>query len=253
MEQENIMIDEITRIVNKIKKDWERVTSNGAVISKIDKDILITDLKIAYELASELNITRLAPSFTELKSPSPPEPKPKSFDFSIPAVTLPEEEQPAKPADIPKFEEPAPPGEQPMILKDSMEIVKPEAAPEPPKPDYKPGFTAQKTMGDLFSPPKTVSDLLQGNGHNSLASKIQQHRISDIKAAIGINDKFTFINDLFKGEIANYNQSIEKLNKMVSYQEAMEYVAQLGLESGAPENIAAFAKFTELIKRRYQA
>jgi len=251
MEQESVLIDEITRIVNKIKKDWERVTSNGSVISKIDKDILITDLKIAYELASELNITRLAPSFTELKSPPPPAPKPKSIDFPIPSVALPEEEQPAKPADIPKFEEPAPPAEQPKMQEVLMEIVKPEAAPEPPKQEQKPVLPAQKTMGDLFSPPKTVSDVLQGNGDNSLASKIQHHRISDIKAAIGINDKFTFINDLFKGEIANYNQSIEKLNNMVSYQEAMEYVAQLGLETGTPENIAAFAKFTELIKRRY--
>lgn len=248
MEQEYVMIDDITRIVNKIKKDWERVTSNGSVISKIDKDILITDLKIAYELASELNVTRLAPLFTELKSPSLPEPKVKSIDLKDAEATFPEEEKPSIPIEISKFEEPERTAEQPKIEEVLIQTSPPEVSPEPQKPDYRP---AQKTMGDLFSPPKTVSDVLQSNGDNSLASKIQQHRISDIKAAIGINDKFTFINDLFKGEIANYNQSIEKLNNMESYQEAMEYLVQLKLETGAPENKEAFSKFTELIKRRY--
>jgi hypothetical protein len=250
MEQEIVLIDEITRVVNKIKKDWDRATSNGTSISKIDKDILITDLKIAYELASELSVARIASSIADQNSASPPEPKPQSNELAKVTVSMAKEEKSSKPADLPKFEEPEPPAKQPKIEEVLMETAKPETTPESQKPDIK---QTHKTMGDLFSPPKTVSDVLQSNGDNSLASKIQQHRISDIKAAIGINDKFTFINDLFKGEIHRYSQSIEKLNNMENYQEAMEYVAQLGLETGAPENTAAFEKFTQLIKRRHQS
>ena len=64
-----------------------------------------------------------------------------------------------------------------------------------------------------LSTPETLGDKMKGEDH-SLAAKLQQSPVQDLKAAIGINDKFLFVNELFGGSMEKYNKSIENLNDL---------------------------------------
>lgn len=249
MEQENTLIEDVSGIINKIKKDWDRIISNARIISKIDKDILITDLRIAYELATELKVTSLVNSYRQMQTLPDPTPEP---DELLPFQLLKEEKMTSsEPENVVKFTPEIPVEAAPVKEETVFEVVQPLPIRQAPVEDPKTHAQQGKMMVDLFTPPKSVSDVLLENGDHSLAAKMQNNRISDIKTAIGINDKFTFINDIFKGEIARYNQGIDRLNSFGNYQEAMEFLQDEGLETGTPENKAALSRLTELIKRRY--
>jgi hypothetical protein len=112
----------------------------------------------------------------------------------------------------------------------------------------KPG---SKVTLDLFSTSKTLADVYQKDEDNSLAAKIQQNKITDIKTAIGINDKFLFINEIFKGEMSSYNQAIETLNDTSNFHEAVHYIDHLKLSYANEENKTSFNKLFEIAKRRF--
>ena len=51
-----------------------------------------------------------------------------------------------------------------------------------------------------LSTPETLGEKMMGEDR-SLAAKLQQNPVQDLKAAIGINDKFLFVNELFGGSM----------------------------------------------------
>ncbi len=104
---------------------------------------------------------------------------------------------------------------------------------------------------DLFSSSKTLADVYQKDEDNSLAAKILQNKILDIKTAIGINDKFLFINQIFKGEMSAYNQAIEKLNQTSTFSDAIHIIEELKSNYGNEENKTSFIKLFEIAKRRF--
>jgi hypothetical protein len=273
MEQENAFNVEISKIINKIKRDWERAIAGDDKISKIDKDILITDLKIAYELVSDLQVKSLYSGYVKTAASNNPVHETKNNPATISEETgeVKIENKPTtaaspKPNESPesKTKEENNAFAEKQNLKESPQ--KSSATQVKNKDDNMASTVtvkknlnveaeneSRKTLmtGDLFSPPKSVSDIFNDNGNNTLASKFEKNKITDIKSAIGINDKFTFINDIFKGEIAAYNNAVEHLNTLDSYQEALAYIRESGLATGTEENKQALAKFTELLKRKF--
>ncbi len=248
MEKEKDFSSEITRVIDKIKHDWNRAFVTENKIPKIDKDILLTDLRIAYELVSDLEVERVfrekvqpeeerTPQVTteEVKIENPPLTVNGVKENTKPTPALETDDNPAQIA----APDPLPPQNGPD-LKDEPEEIKPASG-------------ASKIAADLFSPPKTVSDIFNGNGDNSLASKIKNNKITDIKAAIGINDKFNFINDIFKGELAAYNLAIDKLNKMESLDEALQFIENSNLATDNRENKQALDKLIDFVKRKFQS
>lgn len=60
----------------------------------------------------------------------------------------------------------------------------------------------------------------------SVAEKLQRTPISDLKSAIGINQRFLFINELFQQNADEYNASIEFINNAPSLDDAQIYINQ---------------------------
>ena len=104
---------------------------------------------------------------------------------------------------------------------------------------------------DLFSASKTLADVYQNDKDDSLAAKIKNDKITDIKTVIGINDKFLFINDIFKGEMSAYNNTIEKINQTTNFHEALQIIDELKLTTGTEENKTTFNKLLEITKRKF--
>ena len=72
-----------------------------------------------------------------------------------------------------------------------------------------------------------------------------------LPSIIGINDKFTFINDLFEKDMRNYNEFINTLNKIEDLDEARSFVQQNATLHNWDKESMAVQLFMSVYKRRY--
>lgn len=70
----------------------------------------------------------------------------------------------------------------------------------------------QTTLGDQLAARQTVNDL--------------RPRITDLRRAVGLNDKFLLIRDLFNGNGSLYEITIRKLNEFDNFDDCMIYIAE---------------------------
>ncbi|MBL4655464.1 MAG: hypothetical protein JKY33_06550 [Bacteroidia bacterium] len=97
--------------------------------------------------------------------------------------------------------------------------------------------TNQKTPTDLFGNPVSNDEIAHSDEPESINEKIskennepsivEQHKstpITDLGSAIDINKKFSYLNELFQGDIQLYNSAIEHLNGCNNFQEAEDYI-----------------------------
>ena len=87
---------------------------------------------------------------------------------------------------------------------------------------------------------------------NSLAAKLQQNPIRDLKSVIGINDKFLFVNELFGGSMEKYNKSIDNLNDLKTLNGALIYLNELKIELQWNSSNEAYQKLKELVSRKFE-
>lgn len=77
--------------------------------------------------------------------------------------------------------------------------------------------------------------------------------IESLRKAIGINDKFQFINELFEGNMAHYNRTIEAIDLAGNKAFAMEIVNNLKSELQWDIEENSYVQFLNYISRRYQS
>ena len=76
--------------------------------------------------------------------------------------------------------------------------------------------------------------------------------VKDLKKAIGINDRFVFINELFRGDEAMYERSIKTINGFSIYQEAQYWMErELKLKLGWDMDKDVVQHFYDLVRRRF--
>lgn len=82
-------------------------------------------------------------------------------------------------------------------------------------------------------------------------SKIQKPSLTDLRSAIGLNDKFQFSNELFEANIQEFEIAIQQLNTAGTLDSAMQYFSSLQqLYNWSEENETA-KRLLELVERRY--
>ena len=87
----------------------------------------------------------------------------------------------------------------------------------------------------------------------SIGTRLQQQPIGHIKEAIGLNEKFLFINELFNGDIQAYNEAIANLNDMGDLTSAFDYLNKLTKDQGwdAGRSAETIEKLASFVQRRY--
>ena len=86
---------------------------------------------------------------------------------------------------------------------------------------------------------------------NSLAARLQRAHVSDIRMAIGINDKVMIVNDLFGGSVERYNKSIDALNDFPTLSGARVYMSELQIELQWDTESTAYKMLNDLVERRF--
>lgn len=104
---------------------------------------------------------------------------------------------------------------------------------------------------------------MMANGEASLNDKLKEevlevgHRLTevpvrDLKKAIGINDRYHFISELFRGDEVMYERSIKTINGFRIFPEAEYWIErELKIKLAWDENKPVTRQFYQLVKRRF--
>ena len=117
------------------------------------------------------------------------------------------------------------------------------------KPDNQSSEPARKES--LFDKAASLYDKIAKPTDKTVATQASRQPISNIKSSIGINEKFIYLKDLFKNNINDYNEALEKLNNFDSYEEAEDFFQDLKQKYGWDPDSKSFQGLADLLSRRY--
>ena len=110
----------------------------------------------------------------------------------------------------------------------------------------------KKSTLDLFAETtNTIGDKFLEKKDKSIAAQMSHNHINNIKKAIGINEKFLFINELFNGNMQEYNKALDSFNSFENSFEASQLIDELKLKYKWKTENNSFLQFMEIIKRKF--
>ncbi|PRY96951.1 hypothetical protein [Marinilabilia salmonicolor] len=138
-------------------------------------------------------------------------------------------------------------------VPDEKAVSKEDIPVPSPEPEKKPDQEKKKenqVLGEKLVSEKSSFNEQIGKHQKSTSSQrsFSAPPISDLKKAMGINDRFFFQRELFGGSADVMNQTLEQLNDMHGINEAQNFL--LANFNWDPENEAVLS-FMELVERRY--
>jgi len=83
---------------------------------------------------------------------------------------------------------------------------------------------------------------------NSLSATIANKKVSDIKQAISIGDRFRFQRELFKGNGEDMNKTLNYLNLLATYEEAASFLSS---KYGWADESEVASDFYQIVKRKF--
>ena len=142
-------------------------------------------------------------------------------------------------------------------------VVEPIAAPEPePAPAAEPAAEPQRVHESLLDylrrpmqeqpTTQTLGERLGGGA--AMASGFERtasRKVDDLRTVININDKFSFMSELFKNNMRAYNDFIMYLNSLTSREEALEYVAGVAAQYKWDEGSLAVKSFYKVFDMKF--
>lgn len=85
-----------------------------------------------------------------------------------------------------------------------------------------------------------------------LSERLADGPVKDLKKAIGVNDRFLYINELFRGDEAMYERSIKTINGFSIFPEAEYWIRrELKTKLGWKDSDDTVKQFDQLVKRRF--
>ena len=138
-----------------------------------------------------------------------------------------------------------------------------EPAPEPePAPAAEPAAEPQRVHESLLDylrrpmqeqpTTQTLGERLGGGA--AMASGFERtasRKVDDLRTVININDKFSFMSELFKNNMRAYNDFIMYLNSLTSREEALEYVAGVAAQYKWDEGSLAVKSFYNVFDMKF--
>jgi hypothetical protein len=121
----------------------------------------------------------------------------------------------------------------------------------------KPGRTSRKTSGsviiaDTFSQMESRLNEQLGSRkeEDDVADLIKTKPITNLSEAIGVNDKFLFIRELFNGNSDSYEKAISSMDRSVSFADARAVIMSY---AGNNMETEAGKQLLELVRRKFPA
>ena len=110
-----------------------------------------------------------------------------------------------------------------------------------------------KEVNEAVGQQESLNDRLKEN-RTEVMHAIKDTPIRDLRKAIGINDRFVFINELFRGDEPMYERSIKTINSFNIYPEAEYWMnRELKIKLGWDDTRETVKHFYQLVKRRFSS
>lgn len=229
----NENLSQVIELLNETKNIVE------SKITSIDKDLALEKLRKAYDCLLNIKINSIEIKETTLsKVIENKEPISIKTDFSETTNNELINEQHIIINEIKVKEE--------IIITEEKKII--EVEPTLFEINNEQNNQGSKTLSDQYrkNNTKTLSDSLQTKDNNLSSSRLLKP-IKNIKSAISLNDRIMFSRDLFNNNNDLYNNTIDSINEMSSFDEA-EILINNTIKNKDSET---FNSFIELISRRF--
>lgn len=161
------------------------------------------------------------------------------------------------PVTVPKQEPPKPvviqPEPQPVVEK----IPEPKSEPLPdPVPEIQVQPVIKEIKQDINETMavngKSLNERLAGGSEKEIAHVLHGEPIKDLRKGIGLNDRYVFVNELFRGDETMYERSIKTINSFNIYAEAQYWMErELKIKLGWDDNNHTVKQFYALVRRRF--
>lgn len=157
----------------------------------------------------------------------------------------------------PELDVTAPEPEEPLVF-DEETNEEPEVEPETEDEKEPEAIEEQEEEPQEEEPPVPAEPItetkhaLQQDLDDSLAQKLRKTPIDDLRKAIGLNQKFLLINELFGGDADTYNASVDQLNGSSNFSEASNWIdAELRGQFEWDNESTTVQEFLDLVERRF--
>lgn len=109
----------------------------------------------------------------------------------------------------------------------------------------------EREVNDSNIHPESLNDRLK-QGKTELVEVLKETPVKDLRKAVGINDRFLFINELFRGDESMYERCIKTINSFNMFAEAEYWISrELKVKLGWLDNEPTVQHFYQLVKRRF--
>jgi len=195
---EDVVEEEI--IEEKIEEEIiEEIKEENELIAEVEEEKIIEEEieeKEEEEEVKEIILEKKTPSVLKYLN----ENMPKSMNFAFEEKPLVKEEAIEK------------------VVEEIVESVKEEVKTESPK---------TTTLGEKYQNQASLFESMSNKTEkNDINSKLNQSR-ADLRTAIGVHEKFMFINDLFSGNLREYTEFIQNLNAAENLDNAKDIIREV--------------------------
>ena len=227
----------IERALQILSKDIEEIEN---ILSGIEKSSLPEDIEMELAISKLKNLKE---NFDTLGHSLHKEMESLASSKADSISRSPEEVPPVSPAKEPPVppvtEQPAPP------------VQEEKEAPVTPVPEKK-EEKKEKTvfLSDKLGKKQSFRNESLGKEHpKDVSSSIKNRPLSDLHRAIGLNEKFMFIRDLFGGDNKKYEETVRFINNAVSREEVNKFISKFNWD----KKKASVRQFLDLTERKLKS
>lgn len=206
----------IREIIRQVGDIGEKVSGLPEIPTAIEIDIILDDIRKLYdglkELRSSSGMAEMGPSteHSQAESTTQPASEPAKPAKPEPATESGAENQPEGRA------EPTP--------EDRTEPASQSEPADAETRDKKGKTPGPSILADKYkSEQKFINESL-ARGKQDVSSKIHSKPIQNIGSALGVNDRFQLIKDLFNGDKESFQKTINSLDEASNFNDAFNYI-----------------------------
>jgi hypothetical protein len=227
-----ILKEEIQWLLEAIKEQVGVINTYEDKIPQIELDILMDNVRKLYEKIHLIGRDNDPFTYFDHKTREASSPRPAEL-FVIPQEETRKEEKPKK--------------EKPQVKIRYGDSPESTTAAEPVAAD------SQTEDLELFATDlQGFPGKLREARHQALGPKVRKTKQNDLKSLISINEKFLFINELFDGNLREYNENVEALNRFQDFKPALEYLDNQRKKNLWTSESVAFTRLKELLEQRFR-
>ena len=237
----------------------------GELRYHIQKGTVPSSQHVAVVMPSTVQRRALHPEHERYLPKDAPPPRQESAPLRAAAPTpRPEPAPAAAPASSPRYEPAAQAAPQPY------RPYEPQTAPARPAEPESSKYNPIKEVPTLThqipqEARRELNEVIAGESSRSLNDKWKEQQkekevstrltetpIRDLRKAVGINDRYLFISELFRGDETMYERSIKTINNFSIFQEAYYWMErELKLKLAWDQEKHSTQLFYQLVKRRF--